>query len=177
MNFVVRTAGTPSAVVPSIRSALQEIDPEVPLGAPRALENVLSVAVAQPTVRAGLIGMFAVLAVVLACLGVYGVVGYLVTRRRQEIGIRLALGSPGGRLLGLLARDGLRPVAIGIGVGLPAALLLSRVLQSFLFGVDHLHPAAYLIACGALAAVGLLATLVPVRRALRLDPAVALTEG
>jgi len=121
------------------------------------------------------VGMFALLAVVLAWIGVYGVVGYLVTRRKQEIGIRLALGAPSFELLGMLARDGLRPVGIGILVGLPAALLLSRVLQSVLFGVSHLHPAAYLIACLVLASAGFLATLVPARRALLFDPASALS--
>jgi ABC-type antimicrobial peptide transport system permease subunit len=121
--------------------------------------------------------MFALLAVVLAWIGVYGVVGYLVTRRQQEIGIRLALGAPGTQLMGMLARDGLRPVAVGILVGLPTALLMSRVLQSLLFGVSAMHPLVYLIACGALASAGVLGTLIPVRRALRLDPAIALSEG
>jgi predicted permease len=177
MIFVVRTRTEPTAIVASMRAALAEIDPEVPLAQVRTLDDVLSFAVAQPTVRAGLIGMFAVLAVALAWIGVYGVVGYLVTRRRQEIGIRMALGAPAARLLGMLARDGIRPVAIGILVGLPAALVLSRVLESLLFGVSHLHPGVYLIAAFALAAAGLLATLLPVRRALRLDPAIALSEG
>lgn len=175
MNFVLRTEGDPTAIVASLRSELAAIDPEVPLSQVRALDDLLTTAVAQPTVRAGLVGMFALLAVVLAWIGVYGVVGYLVTRRKQEIGIRLALGAPSFELLGMLARDGLRPVGIGILVGLPAALLLSRVLQSVLFGVSHLHPAAYLIACLVLASAGFLATLVPARRALLFDPASALS--
>jgi ABC-type antimicrobial peptide transport system permease subunit len=103
--------------------------------------------------------------------------GYLVARRHQEIGIRMALGAPTSQLIGMLARDGIRPVVVGILIGLPVALALSRVLQSLLFGVSHLHPGVYLIAAVALATAGLLATLLPVRRALRVDPAIALNEG
>jgi putative ABC transport system permease protein len=125
-------------------------------------------------VRAGLVGMFAVLAVLLAWIGVYGVVGYLVTRRTHEIGVRIALGATSERLLGMLARDGLRPVLAGIAVGLPAALALTRLLEGMLFGVTHLHPLAYVVACATLAGAGLLATLLPARRALGVNPAIAL---
>jgi putative ABC transport system permease protein len=177
MNFVVRAQGDPTALVSSLRAALADVDPEVPLAQLRTLDEVLTQAVAQPMVRAGLIGMFAVLAVLLAWVGVYGVVGYLVTRRTQEIGIRMALGAPTGRLLRMLASDGLRPVAIGIAVGVPAALALNRLLESVLFGVTHLDPVAYLLACGVLASAGLVATLVPARRALAVNPATALGEA
>lgn len=177
MTFVVRAQEDPTVLVGSLRAALAGIDPEVPLSQVQTLEDVLSQAVAQPKVRAGLIGMFAALAVLLAWVGVYGVVGYLVTRRTQEIGIRIALGAPAGQLLRMLARDGLRPVVIGIAAGIPVALAVTRVLQGMLFEVTHLHPAAYLFACGALVAAGLVATLVPARRALAVNPAIALSNA
>lgn len=176
MTFVVRARRVdPTTLVGSLRAALAELDPELPLAQLRTLDDVLSEAVAQTRMRAGLIGTFAALALVLASVGVYGVVGYLVNRRTREIGIRMALGAPPGRLLAMLARDGLRPVVIGIGIGLPLALALSRVLEGILFGVTHLHPVAYLIASAALGAAGLAATVLPARRALGVSPATTLS--
>ncbi|MQA91355.1 MAG: FtsX-like permease family protein [Gemmatimonas sp.] len=174
MTWIVRTEGEPTSTIAAMRSMLAGLDPEVPLPQVQSLESVLSRSVAVPAVRAGVVGMFAGLAALLAWLGVYGVVGYLVSRRTHEIGVRLALGAPANRVLRMLAGDGLRPVLLGVAVGLPIALALSRFLEGMLFGVTHLHLGAYAIACGTLAAIGLVATLVPARRALRLNPAIAL---
>jgi predicted permease len=174
MTLVVRTAGDPGALVASVRTALSQMDAEVPLSDVRSLDQVLSGASAEPAVRTRLFALFAGLALLLAAVGVYGVVGYLVAQRTPEIGVRVALGASPAAVLGMVVRDGMRPVLLGMAVGLAGALALSRLLQALLFGVTATNADAYLAACGALALASLLATLVPARRALRVDPVTAL---
>ncbi len=174
MTLVVRTAGDPGALVASVRSALSQMDAEVPLADVRSLDQVLSNAAAEPAVRTGLFALFAGLALVLAAVGVYGVVGYLVAQRTQEIGVRMALGASPAAVLAMVVRDGMRPVLLGMAVGLVGALALSRLLQALLFGVSATNATAYLAACGALALASLFATLVPAWRAIGVDPVTAL---
>ncbi len=174
MTVIVRTATDPTDLTPAIRAQLADMDPAVPLSGVRTLDDVLSGAVAQPEVRATLLGLFAGLALLLAAVGVYGVVGYLVGQRTHEIGVRMALGASRPAVLAMVVREGMRPVALGIAVGVAGALGLSRLLQAMLFGVTTTDATAYLVACGALVLAGLLATLVPARRALGVDPVSAL---
>ena len=176
MTLVVRASGDAAGLIGAIRAELAGLDQEVPLSDVRTLEQVVSGVVAEPAVRARLVGLFAVLALVLAAVGVYGVVGFLVGQRTHEIGVRMALGASASAVLTMLVRDGMRPVAGGVLVGLAAAFGLSRLLQAMLFGVTPTDPLAYGLACGALALVGLLATLVPARRALSVDPVSALRD-
>jgi ABC-type antimicrobial peptide transport system permease subunit len=121
-----------------------------------------------------IVGLFAGLAVLLAAVGVYGVTSYGVSRRAPEIGVRSAMGADAGRILRLFMVDGLRPVAVGIAIGLAAAALASRAAAGFLFGVAPLEPGIYAGVAVALAAVGVAATAVPARRAARRDPLASL---
>jgi putative ABC transport system permease protein len=174
MTLVVRTAGAAEGLPAAARAELREMDPSVPLYQARSLEQVLSRAVAEPRLRAGLIGLFAVLACLLASLGVYGVVSYLVAQRTHEIGVRLSLGASARDVIRLVVGEGIRPVGIGLVCGAAAAWALGRTLESLLFGVTSTDPVSYFVALSLLLAAALAATLAPVRRALRIDPVVAL---
>jgi ABC-type antimicrobial peptide transport system permease subunit len=151
------------------------MDASVPLYQVRALDQLLSRAVATPRLRAVMIGLFALLASLLAALGVYGVMSYLVTQRTHEFGVRISLGATGGDLRRLVLRDGLRPVAIGLVLGLFGAWALGRTLGALLFGVSPWDPASYAAAVVLLSAAALAATLLPARRAVRVDPVRALS--
>ena len=174
MTLVVRAAGEPAALASAVRHELAQMDRNVPLSDVRTLDAVLGRVSAAPRLRTLLVGGFAVLAVVLALVGVYGVVGYLVSQRTREIGVRLALGARGGEVLGMLVRQGMRPVLAGVAVGIAAAVVASRLLAGMLFGVAPTDVATYAGAATLLAAAALVATLVPARRATRIDPVAAL---
>jgi putative ABC transport system permease protein len=129
--------------------------------------------VAQPRMRATLVGLFAALAMLLAAIGVYGVVAYLVGQRTQEIGVRRALGARAGDVLMMLMREAMRPVAIGIGLGVAGAMALTRLLGAMLFEVSATDVTSYAVACGVLAVAALVASIVPARKALAVDPIAA----
>jgi putative ABC transport system permease protein len=129
---------------------------------------------AQPRLRASLVAFFAGLAFVLAGLGVYGVVSYVVSQRTHEIGVRMSLGAGASEVIRLLLGDGLRPVLVGVAMGLAGAWMASRSLATLLYDVSPGDVVSYAVAATALSAAALLATLVPARRALRVDPSVAL---
>jgi putative ABC transport system permease protein len=176
MTLVVRTAVEADGLSRSLRAALDEMDRDVPLSRPRTLEQIVATSIAGPRVRAVLLGIFAGLALVLASVGVYGVVGCLVVQRTHEIGIRLALGAPTRRVLGLLVRDGMRPVCLGIVLGLGSAIALSRLLSAMVYGVTVTDAFVYASACAVLAVSGLVAAVVPARRALAADPMLGLNS-
>lgn len=173
MRVVVRADADPAGLTRAIRDELTQMDRNVPLSQVTTLGRVVDGAVAEPRVRAMLIGLFAALALVLAVIGVYGVVAYLVGQRTQEIGIRRALGARAGDVMGMLIRDGMRPVMLGIGLGVGMALSATRLLAALLFGVSSTDAATYAVACAALAAAALVASVVPARRALSVDPVTA----
>jgi putative ABC transport system permease protein len=174
MTLVVRAAGDPAALASAVRGALAQMDRNVPLSDVRTLDTVLGRVSAAPRLRTLLVGGFAVLAVVLALVGVYGVVGYLVSQRTREIGVRLALGARRADVLGLLVRQGMGPVLAGVAVGLAVAVVASRLLTGMLFGVAPTDVGTYAGAAALLAAAALVATIVPARRATRIDPVAAL---
>jgi putative ABC transport system permease protein len=174
MTLVVRSAGAGTDLPAAARGAVRELDPAVPLYQVRSLDQVLSRAVATPRLRAGLIGLFALLAALLASLGVYGVISYLVAERTHEFGVRISLGATAGDVRRLVVADGLRPVAVGVVLGLVAAWALGRALGAFLFGVTPADPLSYAAAVGLLTLAALAATLAPARRAVRVDPVTAL---
>lgn len=173
MNVVVRTDVPPASLTGQVRAALSQMDSQVPLSQVTTMATTLSKTVAQPRMRATLVGLFAALAMVLAAIGVYGVVSYLVGQRTQEIGVRRALGAKAGDVVAMLVREAMRPVAIGIAIGVAGAYGMTRLLTAMLFEVSATDVTSYVVACGVLATAALLASIVPARRALAVDPITA----
>jgi len=158
----------------ALRSALAQIDPNQPLVKVRTMEENMAGTAAQPRFRTWLIAIFAVLALALAGIGVYGVMSYTVTQRTSEIGIRVTLGAQPGEVFRIVVGEGLRLALLGVGCGLVAALALTRVLQSFLYGISAYDPITFVSVAFLLTLVGLAASFFPARRATRVDPIVAL---
>jgi len=174
MTLVVRASGDVGGLASAARAELRQMDPGVPLYQVRTIDQVLARVVAQPRLRAGLLTLFALLAALLAALGVYGVVSYVVQQRTAEIGVRMALGASRRDVLAMMLGQGMRPVLAGVGVGLAGAWALSRTLSALLFGVTAGDAASYAVAAAGLTLAALAATLVPARRATSVDPAIAL---
>jgi putative ABC transport system permease protein len=174
LSLVLRTVRDPQLETSALRSALREIDSNQPLVRVRTMEENISVNVAQPRFRAWLLGIFAGLALVLAAVGVYGVMSYSVTLRANEIGIRIALGASPGDVFRIVVGEGLRLALIGVAVGIGAAFVLTRTLRSFLFGISAFDPLTFISTAALLTLVALAASYFPARRATRVDPIVAL---
>jgi putative ABC transport system permease protein len=174
LSLVIRTATEPHAAVSSLRSAVAEIDPNQPVVNMRSMEENISTNVAQPRFRAWLIGIFAVLALVLAAVGVYGVMSYTVTLRTSEIGVRVTMGAQPQDVFRIIVGEGLRLALLGVGVGLVTALALTRLLRSFLFGISAYDPITFIGVSLILTIVAVAACYFPARRATLVDPLVAL---
>ncbi len=174
MSVVLRTAADPLTQASALRSALAEIDPNQPLVKVRSMEENMSASVAQPRFRTWLIGIFATLALLLAAVGVYGVMSYTVTQRTSEIGIRVTLGAQSTDVFRGIVGEGARIALLGVAAGLIAALALTRVLRTFLYGVSVFDPATFLAVAFILTLISVAACYVPARRATRVDPIVAL---
>jgi len=174
LSIVLRTATDPMLQASALRSALAEIDPNQPLVRVRTMEENMAATVAQPRFRTWLIGIFAALALVLAGVGVYGVMSYTVTQRTSEIGIRVTLGAQPEDVFRIVVGEGLRLALAGVGVGIVAALALTRLLQSFLYGVSAYDPLTFGSVALILTLVAVAASFFPARRATHVDPMVAL---
>jgi putative ABC transport system permease protein len=174
LSIVLRTAGDPLLQASALRSALSEIDPNQPLVNVRTMEDNIATTVAQPRFRTWLIGIFAGLAVLLGAVGIYGVMSYSVTQRTNEIGIRVTLGAQPADVFRAVVGEGLRFALLGVGVGLAAALVLTRVLQSFLYGISATDPLTFASVTSLLVSVAVAASFFPARRATRVDPIIAL---
>jgi putative ABC transport system permease protein len=174
LSVVLRTSGDPSLETSALRSALAEIDSNQPLVKVRTMEDNMATTVAQPRFRAWLIGILAMLALVLAAVGVYGVMSYTVTQRTSEIGIRVTLGAQPQDVFRIIVGEGLRLALFGVGVGLVAALVLTRLLRSFLFGISAYDPLTFIGVSVLLTLVAVAASYLPARRATRVDPMIAL---
>ena len=174
MHLAIRTGGDPAAFAPRLRAVMTELDPTVPLAQPIPMADVVGDAVARPRMTTFLMGVFAVVAAVLAAVGLYGVLSYTVARRVREIGLRMAVGADGGQVLRLVVGQGLGMVALGLVLGLAGAVFAVRMVTSLLFGVTALDPWAFGLAAGVLAITSLVAALVPAWRATRIHPATAL---
>jgi putative ABC transport system permease protein len=174
MALVVRSSADPAALTAAIRGDLARLDGGVPLYRVRTLDAVVRATVAAPEMRAWLFGLFAALALALSAIGVYGVVGYVVSQRTQEIGIRLALGADRSTVLRAMLVEGLRPVVLGVGAGLALSLAAGRLLARLLFGIGATDPLTYAGAIAVLLAAAAVATWIPARRVLRVDPLLAL---
>jgi ABC-type antimicrobial peptide transport system permease subunit len=174
MTIVVRTTADPTTVAPMVRERIRALDPELPIGAMQPMERVVWRSVAPPRFNATLVGLSGALALILALIGVYGVISYSVEQRRREIGVRMALGARPGQVVGLVLRRNARPVAIGLAVGLAMGAGLSVALKSELYGLSPTDPLAYAGVLGIMLLSGVAATLIPARRALRTDAVTAL---
>ncbi|MGB0034185.1 MAG: ABC transporter permease [Candidatus Acidiferrales bacterium] len=174
LSVVLRTTFDPASETSALRSALAEIDKNQPLVNVRTMEDNMAASVAQPRFRAWLLGLFALLALLLSTIGIYGVMSYTVNQRTHEIGIRITLGAQPFQVFRLVTGQGLRLALLGVAIGLAASLALTRVLRSFLYNVSAIDPVTYLVVAGILVAVGLLASYLPARRATRVDPLIAI---
>jgi len=174
MNLAVRSDTPPLRLVPAITNAIREIDAEVPLLTIRTMDDSVSASLSPERFTMLLLGSFAGLALLLAAVGIYSVMSYSVSRRTNEIGIRVALGASRSNVLLLVVRQGLVLALIGLAIGITGALLLSRVMRSQLYGVQPTDPVTFVIVAGLLMVVVLMASYIPARRAIRVEPIVAL---
>ncbi|HWZ54397.1 MAG TPA: ABC transporter permease [Candidatus Acidoferrales bacterium] len=174
LYLAVRTTVDPSSVTNAIRQQVAAIDSEVPLYNIAAMDELLSHSVAQPRLNLTLLVAFASIALLLAAVGVYGVMAYAVVQRTQELGIRMALGATQGDVLKLVLFEGGRLAAIGLGVGLLASVALTRLMASLLFGVKPTDPVTFALVAAVLACVALIACYIPAQRATKVDPLIAL---
>jgi putative ABC transport system permease protein len=170
----VRTSGDPSSAIAGIRSVVREVDPRLNPRELRSMDDVIGDSVVRPRFQAWLLGAFGALALALAAAGIYGIVAYGVTLRTGEIGVRAALGASRRDVLTLVLRGGMTPVLVGIAIGLPAAALGARSLAGLLYGVAPVDTMTYAGVSSLLLVVALVASIIPARRAARIDPMIAL---
>jgi len=174
VGLAVRASSDPTRLVTAIRGEMRAIDPDQAFGRVQTMEEILSGAVARPRFNLTLLGAFAAVAVGLAALGVYGVVAYLVTQRRNEIGVRMALGARSGMVIRYVLVRGMSPVVAGVTLGVVGALAATRVLRALLYGIGPTDPVTFAVAVLLLVVVALAACLVPARRAAKIAPIEAL---
>jgi putative ABC transport system permease protein len=179
-SFLVLTVKVPTTdpetLTPSVRAVFKEIDPAVPVYEVARLDHLVARSYADRRFVMQLLSAFSALAVLLAAVGLYGVVSYTVAQRTREVGLRVALGATRSDILRLIFRGGLTTIAVGLGTGLAATLLLTRLLDTMLFDVGATDPPALAAAAGTLALVAFMAHWLPARRALQIDPAIALRQ-
>ncbi|MEQ9568830.1 MAG: FtsX-like permease family protein [Longimicrobiales bacterium] len=175
-TLIVKTTGDPAALAPAVRQAVADLDPDLPLSGIGTLEDRVAAAVAQPRFNALLLGLFAALALVLAAVGIYGVMAFTVSERTAEIGLRMALGASASNVRGMVVRRAVVLAGAGVVLGVLASVALTRLMESLLFGVEPGDPWTLTAVSALLFGVALMASYVPARRASRLDPVGALRE-
>jgi ABC-type antimicrobial peptide transport system permease subunit len=168
------TVGDPATVAGEVRAAMAEIDPNLPILEVRTIAEQVEGSMGQEQLISQLSGFFSLLALSLACIGLYGVMTYSVLRRTNEIGIRLALGAQMSRVLWMVLRESLVLLGIGVALGIPLTLAATRLVQAQLFGLHASDPATLMAAVLVIAGVTMLAAYLPARRAAKVDPMVAL---
>jgi len=177
VHFVVRSSVAPESLAATVRSAIGDVDPDQPLVDLQTARAMLDGAVSLPRFRTLLMSVFGLAALLLAAVGLYGVLAYSVSQRTREMGVRVALGASRGSVLGLVVREGVPLVVTGLLLGLGGAVGLSRILEAFLFGVGTRDPVVFAVVPVVLGLVALVAMLLPARRAARVDPVRALAES
>jgi putative ABC transport system permease protein len=176
MDIVVRVNGDPSQYARPIAAAIRRVDPTIPLASAQPLERMAAEAVASTRLSAGLFALFGALGLLLAAIGIYGVMSYTVQQRQHEIGVRVALGASTGSVVGMMVRRGALLALIGIAIGTALALAGAGLMQRLLFGIPPHDSATFVTIALVLAGVGILAAYVPARRAARVDPVSALRD-
>jgi ABC-type antimicrobial peptide transport system permease subunit len=172
--FAIRTAGDPHSLIGGVRAAIRSVDPSLPLAQVRTMDEVLDSARSRPRFLTTLLGLFSFTALLLAAVGLYGVIAYSVTRRMTEFGIRMAMGARASDVLGMVLSQGLRLTAVGVIAGALGALALTRLISGLLFGVSAFDPLTFCAMALLLALVTVAACLIPARRATKVDPLIAL---
>ena len=173
-SLVVRAKGDPEELTASLREAVLAVDPDQPVYRIETLETLMAKTVAQPRFNARLLGFFAAVAVLLAAVGVFGVISYTVSQRTRELGIRMALGADSSSVLAMVFRRGSLLVALGVIVGGAGAYAISRLVEDLWFGISAADPLVFATVPAILVVVALLACYLPARRATRVDPVIAL---
>jgi ABC-type antimicrobial peptide transport system permease subunit len=176
MSLAVRTSADPASAISGVTSAVHRVDPETPVVGVVTMEGLISASLSPQRFNVLLLGAFAGLALVLAAVGIYSVLSYSVRRRVREIGIRMALGATPSDVLQMVVADGMKPILLGVALGLAAAFALSRVVTSLIYGVRATDPLTFAGVALLLVAVGLLATILPAYRATRVEPVRTLRE-
>jgi putative ABC transport system permease protein len=174
MTVVARTHSDPAGLIAEVKKQVLAVDKDQPVNNIRTMEQVIAASISQQRFSMLLLGLFAVVAMVLAAVGIYGVMSYTVTQRTHEIGIRMALGARPGDVLKMVVKQGMRLTVAGLGVGLGASFALTRLMESLLFGVSATDPITFAAISAVLAGVALGACFVPARRATKVDPMIAL---
>jgi putative ABC transport system permease protein len=175
-GMVIRSSAPPAALTERVRKTILEVDPDQPIANVRTLEQAVHNSLARQRATLILLGLFAVVAIGLACIGIYGVMSYAIGRRAREISIRLALGAQRREIVRLVLAGGMKPALVGIVVGLAAAFALSRLVEKLLFEVKTHDPLVFIASACLLGAVAVFSVYMPARRAARLDPMSALRE-
>jgi len=173
-NFVLRTSRSAESLMPAIQTTVRSMDPGLPIVQLRSMNAVFGDSVSRQRFLSLLLGIFAAVALLLAAIGTYGVLSYLVTERQREIGIRVALGASSGGIVRLVVRQGLSIAVLGVVFGVIGALAIARVTRSLLFGVSPTDPLTYVAVSVVIVGVALIACMVPAQRAMRVDPLVAI---
>jgi ABC-type antimicrobial peptide transport system permease subunit len=170
----VRLKSAGASNLPTLRSRLLEFNPELVVHNPMEMEKMVADSISSKRFTMTLLGVFALLALLLASIGIYGVLSYMVGQRTKEIGVRMALGAGKLDVLGMVLKDGAQMIAVGIGIGLIGALGLTRLMQSVLYGVRPTDPLTYIGVALLLCTIAMFACYVPARRAMKVDPMEAL---
>jgi putative ABC transport system permease protein len=173
-NFTVRATGDPALAASAVRAAVRDIDPALPVFGMQVMTDLVADSLVRPRFLSILLGSFSVIALVLAAVGIYGVMAYSVSQRTQEIGVRMALGARSSNVMKMVLAQGTKLAAIGVGIGLAGAFALTRLMSTLLFEVSVTDPATFAAVVALLTIVALLACYVPARRATKVDPMVAL---
>ncbi|HJQ70760.1 MAG TPA: ABC transporter permease [Blastocatellia bacterium] len=174
MFLAVRTEGDPSNLIGSVRNEIKSLDPDQPIADIRNMEQIVYGSVAQPRFNTLMLGVFAAVALILAAVGVYGVMNYSVAQQTHEIGIRMALGAQQNHILRMVIQQGFALVGIGVAIGLAGAFVITQFMSSLLYGVKAMDPTTFIAVAIILALVAFIASYIPARRATRVDPMIAL---
>src|SRR4029077_18917800 len=173
-EVVLRTKGSPAGMVPAVREAIEKLNSENVIYETKPMEEIVAESLAARRFSMVLLSVFAALALLLSSIGIYGVISYVVSQRTHEIGIRIALGAQRHDVLRLMLGEGMKMALIGVAVGVAVALGLTRLMVELLFGVSATDPATFSAVAAILTGVALAACYIPARRAMRVDPIVAL---
>jgi putative ABC transport system permease protein len=173
-TLIVRWQGNSEALTSAVRAKIAELDPNLPISSVASMESIVASSVAQPRVLSQFVGIFAGFALLLAAIGIYGVMAYSVSTRRQEMGIRMSLGAESRDIVKLIVGQGMRLALLGVTIGVATSLALTRLISTLLFGVSATDPLAFLLAAAVLVTTALAACYLPARRATRVDPIVVL---